>query len=109
MTGVVAGVLLTAVAVPVVLVLGSVLADAVVDRGVLTEAFAWLGSASAAGSAVAATVAGLAVDGNGARGGLLVAVVAAGTVAALSLAGTRALRPAPGTRIPLRDPDQLTG
>ncbi|MFC5007105.1 MFS transporter [Dactylosporangium cerinum] len=93
LAGVVAGVLLTAVAVPVVLVLGSTLADAVVDRGVLTEAFAWLGSASAAGGAVAAMVAGLAVDGTGARGGLLVAVAAAGGVTALALAGLHALRP----------------
>ncbi len=90
---VVAGVLLTAVAVPIVLVLGSVLADAVVDRRVLTEAFAWLGSASAAGSAVAATVAGVAIDETGARGGLLVATVAACATAALALTGVRALRP----------------
>ncbi|MDG6103662.1 MFS transporter [Dactylosporangium aurantiacum] len=91
-----AGVLLTALAVPVVLVLGAVLADAVVTRGVLTEAFAWLGSASAAGSALAATVAGLAVDSRGAGGGLLVAVAAACATAACTLAGLRALRPPPG-------------
>ncbi|WP_327011276.1 hypothetical protein OHA72_30750 [Dactylosporangium sp. NBC_01737] len=109
MTGVVAGVLLTAVAVPVVLVLASVLADAVVDRGVLTEAFAWLGSASAAGSAVAATVAGLAVDGNGARGGLLVAVVAACATAALSLAGTRSLRPPTSAEHPQPSPQYHRG
>ncbi|MFF5228832.1 MFS transporter [Dactylosporangium sp. NPDC000521] len=91
--GVAAGVVLTAAAVPVVIVLGSVLADAVVARGVLTEAFAWLGSASAAGSALAATAAGAAIDGSGAHGGLLVALAAALTTAALAVCGLRALHP----------------
>ncbi|GAA1499733.1 hypothetical protein GCM10009827_003140 [Dactylosporangium maewongense] len=93
LAGVAAGAVLTAAAVPVVIVLGSVLADAVVDRGVLTEAFAWLGSASAAGSALAATAAGVAVDGSGARGGLLVALAAAVATAVLAVAGLRALHP----------------
>lgn len=84
-----AGVLLTAVAVPVVLVLASVLAETVVTRGVLTEAFAWLGSASAAGSALAATIAGVAVDSRGAQGGLTVAVAAACATAACAISGTR--------------------
>lgn len=92
LAAVAAGVLLSAVAVPVVLVLGSLLASAVVDRGVLTEAFAWLGSASAAGSAVAAVAAGLAVDAAGARGGLLVTVAAAACTATLGLTGLRGLR-----------------
>lgn len=92
-----AGILLTAAAVPVVLVLASVLADTAVTRGVLTEAFAWLGSASAAGSALAATIAGLAIDRHGAPGGLLVATAAACATAACTTTGLRALRPPPGT------------
>ena len=42
---------LTGLAVPPILVLCSVLAEAAVDRAVLTQAFVWLNSASAAGSA----------------------------------------------------------
>jgi MFS family permease len=84
-----AGVVLTALAVPVVLMIDSLLAAATVDRAVLTEAFAWLGSASAAGSAAGAAAAGQAVDAVGARGGLLAAVVAAGAAAVLGLAGIR--------------------
>ncbi len=86
------GLVLTAMAVPVVLVIASVSAAATVDRAVLTEALAWLGSASAAGSAVAGTVAGHAVDTTGARGGLLVAVVAGAATAALDLTARRALQ-----------------
>jgi MFS family permease len=87
-----AGVVLTAITVPVILVIGSLLAAATVDRAVLTEAFTWLGSASAAGSAVGAAAAGQAVDALGARGGLLAVVVAAGATALLGLAGIRGLR-----------------
>jgi MFS family permease len=89
---VVAGIVLTAVTVPVVLVLGALLTTATVDRAALTEAFTWLGSASAAGSAVGAAAAGQAVDAVGARGALLAAAVAAVATALLSLAGVRGLR-----------------
>jgi MFS family permease len=93
LTGVAVGVLLTAMSVPVVLVIASVLAAATVDRAVLTEALAWLGSAGAAGSAVAATAAGQAVDSVGARGGLLVAFIACAAVTTLGLVGLRGRRP----------------
>jgi Major Facilitator Superfamily len=49
------GLALTGLAIPPILVLCSVLAEAAVDRAVLTQAFVWLNSASAAGSAGAAS------------------------------------------------------
>jgi MFS family permease len=80
---------LTGLAVPPVYVLCSVLAESAVRRAVLTQAFAWLGSASAAGSAASAAVAGWAVDTSGAHGGFAVAAVAAGGMALLAVTGLR--------------------
>ncbi|MFI0236228.1 MFS transporter [Streptomyces sp. NPDC016845] len=68
---------LTGLAVPVLLVVFSVLAENAVDRAVLTQAFTWLGSASAAGTAGAAALAGRAVDGAGPHAGFAVGAVAA--------------------------------
>jgi hypothetical protein len=85
------GVAMTGLAVPLILVLCSVLAEAAADRAVLTQAFAWLNSASAAGSAGAAAAAGWAVDTFGAHGGFAVAAMAAGVMAVLAVAGLRAL------------------
>lgn len=82
------GVALTGLAIPLILVLCSVLAEAAVHRAVLTQAFAWLNSASAAGSAGAAAVAGWAVETFGAHGGFAVAAIAAGVMALLAAAGT---------------------
>jgi MFS family permease len=87
------GVALTGLAIPVILVLCSVLAEAAVHRAVLTQAFAWLNSASAAGSAGAAALAGWAVDTFGAHGGFAVAATATGAMAVLTVAALRALRP----------------
>jgi hypothetical protein len=86
------GVALTGLAIPLNLVLCSVLAEAAVDRAVLTQAFVWLNSASAAGSASAAAVAGWAVGTFGAHGGFAVAAVATGVMAMLAVTGLRALR-----------------
>jgi MFS family permease len=86
------GVALTGLAIPLILILCSLLAEASVHRDVLTQAFAWLNSASAAGSAGAAAAAGWAVDTFGTHGGLAVAAIAAGAMAVLALAGLRALR-----------------
>jgi MFS family permease len=86
------GLALTGLAVTPLLVLSSVLAELAVHRAVLTQAFAWLNSASAAGSASAAAVAGWAVGAFGARGGFAVAALAAGVMAVLALTGLRALR-----------------
>lgn len=83
---------LTGLAIPLNLVLCSVLAEAAVHRAVLTQAFAWLNSASAAGSAGAAAAAGWAVGTFGAHGGFTVAAMAAGVMAVLALAGLRVPR-----------------
>ncbi len=92
-------VVLTGGAIQPLLVLCSVLAETAVPPSVLTRTFAWLGSASAAGSAGAAAVSGWAVDAFGAGGGFAVAVVAAGAMALQSVAGLRVLS-APGARPP---------
>jgi hypothetical protein len=86
------GLALTGLAIPVVLVLCSVLAEAAVHPTVLTQAFVWLNSASAAGSAGAAATAGWAVGTFGAHGGFAVAATATSIMATLALTGLRALR-----------------
>jgi len=86
------GVALTGLAIPLIFVLCSVLAEAAVHRAVLTQAFVWLNSASAAGSAGAAAAAGWAVGTFGARGGFAVAAMATSVMAVLAVAGLRALR-----------------
>ena len=83
---------LTGLAVPLILVLCSVLAEAAVHPAALTQAFAWLNSASAAGSAGAAAAAGWAVDTFGAHGGFAVAALATGLMAVLAVAGLRVNR-----------------
>ena len=80
---------LTGLAIPPILVLCSVLAETAAHRTVLTEAFAWLNSASAAGSASAAAAAGWAVSAFGAHAGFAVAAMASGVMAALAVAGLR--------------------
>jgi len=83
---------LTGLAIPLILVLCAVLAEAAVHRTVLTQAFVWLNSASAAGSATAAAAAGWAVGTFGAHGGFAVAAMATGVMAVLAVVGLRALR-----------------
>ncbi|MFE2066786.1 MFS transporter [Streptomyces sp. NPDC059467] len=101
-------VVLTGAAVPPLLALFSVLTESVVHQSVLTQAFSWLGSASAAGSAVAAALSGWAVDSLGSRGGFAVTAAAAAALTLQSLAGLRLLRTpqptgeAPVTRRPGR-------
>ena len=83
---------LTGLAIPPLLVLCTLLAESAVHRSVLTQAFVWLNSASAAGSAGAAAVVGWAVNSFGARSGFAVAGLAAAAMALLAIAGLRALR-----------------
>ena len=85
------GLALTGLAIPPILVLCSVLAEAAVHRAVLTQAFVWLNSASAAGSAGGVAVAGWAVGAFGAHGGFAVAAMATGVMAVLAVTGLRAL------------------
>ena len=107
------GVALTGLAVPLILILCSLLAEASVHRAVLTQAFAWLNSASAAGSAGAAAATGWAVDTFGTHGGLAVAAIAAGAMAVLALTGLRALRvpqqPRSPQATPASDPSTSSG
>ncbi|MEU5701529.1 hypothetical protein [Streptomyces aurantiacus] len=80
---------LTGLAVPVLLILSSVLTESAVPRAVLTQAFTWGSSASAAGIAGAAAVAGRLVDEGGAQGGFGVAAGAAALMTVLALGGLR--------------------
>ncbi|WP_326795529.1 MFS transporter [Streptomyces sp. NBC_01808] len=80
---------LTGLAVPVLLILISVLTESSVPRAVLTQAFTWGNSASAAGSAAAAAVAGRVVDAGGAQGGFGMAAGAAVAMTVLTLGGLR--------------------
>lgn len=93
---------LTGLAVPVLLILTSLLTQSSVPRPVLTQAFTWGNSASAAGSAAAAAVAGRVVDTGGPHSGFGVAVGAAVAMTLLALGGLRESsaaedeRPCPG-------------
>jgi len=61
-----------------ILTLSSVVTQRRVDKAVLTQAYTWLNSASAAGLAGAAAVAGQLVDSADARAGFALAAAAAG-------------------------------
>ncbi|MCX5358125.1 MFS transporter [Streptomyces sp. NBC_00124] len=80
---------LTGLAVPVLLILTSALTQSSVPRAVLTQAFTWGNSASAAGSAASAAIAGRVVDTGGAHGGFGVAAGAAVAMTVLALGGLR--------------------
>src|SRR6185437_8037735 len=102
------GVALTGLAVPLNLVPCTLLAEAAVHRSVLTQAFVWLNSASAAGAAGGAAAAGWAVGAFGAHAGFAVAAAAAGALAVLAAAGLRALRE-PRPHRPSGDGELRTG
>ena len=80
----------TGLSIPPILVLSSVITETAVHRTALTQAFSWLSSASAAGSAGAAAISGRAVDTFGAHGGFTIAAVATSAMAVLATANTRA-------------------
>lgn len=84
---------LTGLAVPVLLILASVLTESAVPPAVLTQAFTWGNSASAAGMAGAAALTGRVVDGGGAHAGFGVAVGAASAMTVLALGGLRGSSP----------------
>ncbi|QUQ66663.1 MFS transporter [Kutzneria sp. CA-103260] len=98
------GVALTGLAIPLIIVLSSILTEATVPRAVLTQAFVWLNSASAAGSATSAAATGWAVDAFGPHGGFAVATLAAFVLALLTLIGLRHPRFSPLS--PTVDPDR---
>ncbi|MFR9726103.1 MFS transporter [Streptomyces sp. MS19] len=80
-------------------IVSSTLVARTVHRSVLTQAFTWTNSASAAGIAVAAAAVGRLADGpGGVRGGFAVPLVVVAVTAGLAWAGRRA--PAP-ERLPV--------
>ncbi|MEV4759356.1 MFS transporter [Micromonospora sp. NPDC049559] len=79
----------TEAAVPPTLVLLNVLTERSVRRTVLTAAFTWNNSASAAGSALAASLAGRAADGLGAAAAFALAPTAGLVLLALAIAARR--------------------
>lgn len=85
-------VVLTGAAIPPLLALFPVFTTSTVHQAVLTQAFAWLGSAGAAGSASAAALSGWAIDSIGPRGGFAVTATAAAAMTLQSLAGLHVLR-----------------
>jgi predicted MFS family arabinose efflux permease len=80
-----AAVVLTEAAIPPTLVLLTVLTERAVRPAALTQAFTWNNSASAAGSALAASLAGRAADAWGPSGALAQAPVAGVVLVVLSL------------------------
>jgi MFS transporter len=79
-----AGLGLTGLVIPAILVLSNVRTTRIVDRSVLTQAYTWLNTASVAGSAAASSATGWAVDHGGAGAGLLIAAAATAGVALLA-------------------------
>ncbi|MEU8709384.1 MFS transporter [Streptomyces sp. NPDC048565] len=74
------------------IVVSSVLVESVMDRSVLTQAFTWTNSASAAGIAVSAATVGRLVDGpGGARAGFAVPLLVLIATAVLTWCGRGAL------------------
>ncbi|MEV0390352.1 MFS transporter [Nonomuraea sp. NPDC050643] len=80
---------LTGAAIPPILVLLSVLTDKTVHPAALTQAFTWLNSASAAGSAGAAALSGWVADVAGARYGFAVATAGPVVMVLLAVIGLR--------------------
>ncbi|MCW2741464.1 MAG: Major facilitator superfamily 1 [Blastococcus sp.] len=74
-------VMLTGVAVSPSLISAFTLAEVLVPRAAVTEAFTWIGTALALGVAVGASLAGKIVDSVGANASFLVATVSAGVAA----------------------------
>jgi predicted MFS family arabinose efflux permease len=87
-----AAVVVTEAAVPPMLALLNVLTEKAVTPAVLTQAFTWSNSASAAGSALAASVAGRAADAWGSSAALGLAPAAALILLILALVLARAAR-----------------
>jgi hypothetical protein len=84
--------LLPGVGVAPCIIVSSTLIESVMDRSVLTQAFTWTNSASAAGIAVSAAAVGRLVDGpGGTRAGFTVPLLALTATAALTWSSRHAL------------------
>jgi MFS family permease len=84
-------VVLAGVAISPSLISAFTLAEVLVPRAVVTEAFTWIGTALAIGVAIGASVAGKIVDTAGANASFFVATVSAGTAAVAVGLGQRCL------------------
>ena len=84
-------VVLAGVAISPALISAFTLAEVLVPRSAVTEAFTWIGTSLALGVAVGASVAGKIVDAVGANASFLVATVAAGVAALVVGLGQRLL------------------
>jgi predicted MFS family arabinose efflux permease len=84
-------VVLTGVTVSPSLISSFTLAELLVPRSAVTEAFTWIGTAVGLGVAVGASMAGKVVDGSGANAAFLVATVAAALAGAVVLLCQRVL------------------
>jgi MFS family permease len=84
-------VLLTGVAISPSLISAFTLAEVLVPRATVTEAFTWIGTALALGVAVGTSTAGKIVDSVGANASFLVATVSAGAAAIVVGLGQRCL------------------
>jgi predicted MFS family arabinose efflux permease len=85
-------VIVAGVAVSPSLISSFTLAEVLVPRAAVTEAFTWIGTALGLGVAIGASVAGKIVDVSGANAAFLVATVAAGVAAVVVAAFQRLLR-----------------
>jgi MFS family permease len=91
--GLLAGLLVLAgVAIAPMMVQSSVLTERKMESRLLTQAFTWMNSASAAGIAAAAAVSGTVIDSWGAAAGFRCAAIAALTIAAAAALGQRTLK-----------------
>jgi MFS family permease len=84
-------VVVAGVAVSPSLISSFTLAELIVPRSAVTEAFTWIGTALGLGVAVGTSVAGKIVDTYGANASFLVATVSAGLAAVVVLAFQRLL------------------
>jgi MFS family permease len=83
---------LAGVAIAPMMVLSSVLTERKMEPRLLTQAFTWMNSASAAGIAAAAALTGTAIDSWGAAAGFTCAAVAALVIAATAALGQGSLK-----------------
>jgi predicted MFS family arabinose efflux permease len=84
-------VVLTGVAISPSLITAFTLAEVLVPRAAVTEAFTWIGTSLAVGVAIGTSTAGKIVDSAGANAGFLVATVASGVAAIVVALGQRLL------------------
>ncbi|MGW2434924.1 MFS transporter [Streptomyces sp. NPDC001640] len=91
---------LTGATIPPLVALFSQLTESAVHPSVLTQAYSWLASASAAGSASAAAASGWTIDALGPRGGFALTATAATAMTLQSLADRRLVHPPKGRSTP---------